>query len=50
MRIWSRNTAAILPFSSRHFVECRVDFPPLVKGGPGGVVNVQSGTFLPMLS
>ena len=31
LKTWSRNTAAVLPFSLRQFVECRADFPPLVN-------------------
>jgi hypothetical protein len=44
----SFGAAPSVPFSLRHFGEGRVFFPPLVKGGPGGVVGEQSGTFLQM--
>jgi hypothetical protein len=36
MKSFRYGTAAFLPISLRHFVECRVYFPTLVKGGQGG--------------
>jgi hypothetical protein len=42
MRIRPLNTAAFLSFSLRHFVGCRVDFPPLVNSDFSGWVYLTS--------
>jgi len=50
LKSWSRGGAAFIAVSLRAFPGARVSFPPLVKGGPGGVDPARSVTREPSFS